>query len=255
MVRLASEVLSVEVLVERGCTIASIVESVSGLEVLWYSERPLPVDLGPTGEASRAYFDNEVFAGGWFPMFPTAGGPGGRDDLRLHGEAPRIPWTTRRQSTNELVTELCLTQSGLLLERAISVVGRSVLTRTTVTNMGLEQTDVSAGEHPCFNAKHLQLDELILGVEVVQLSQSGVRHRVFPATGLAVLRSISGAAVITIEWDPGLLPGLLVWEDSRGIVAVEPKSFIGRSADEVGHHWWRMKPGEVRRWSMTVSLA
>ncbi len=256
MIRLESERLRVEVLPEHGCTITSIVDRPSGVELLWSgARRPLPSDLGPTGEASRDYFERCVFIGGWFPMFPMAGGPGSRTDVRLHGEAPRIGWDVVHDDGTRLTTEALLTDS-VLLTRRTQLDGAKLSVITEACNGSPDPFEVlAAGEHPCFDLQQLGITALrSAGSWTPLIRDEHVEHAVGHGVGEARLRCSKPDFDLELRWDREELPGLLTWRRGHEILAVEPKTFVGRSADDVGARHRTLAVGETMTWSLSVNL-
>ncbi|MGV8849702.1 MAG: hypothetical protein ACOH16_09155 [Propionibacteriaceae bacterium] len=253
MISTESTILSIDVR-EQGCNISSIVDKQTGIELLWSTPTKLSRPLGPTGETSRQYFDEHVFAGGWFPMFPMAGGPGSRRDLRLHGEAPRIDWSLEERALGTVHAWTTLPQSQTQLTRTIRVDESRVEVVTLVRNRGLEPLEVTAGEHPCFHAALLGIREIDLGGEPVPIGDGQPEHTTRPGLGRARIPSPAIGADLLLDWDHGDFPGVLVWQDPRGIVAVEPKSFVGRSADDVGSLWRTIQPGQFMQWRIRLTV-
>lgn len=94
-------------------------------------------------------FDTEVFVGGWFGMFPTAGIPGAADaDRVMHGDLPRVSWRVVRHSATTL-TLSAEARPGFALTRALSLVDGTLTVRTEACNRTGTPLAVSFGEHPC----------------------------------------------------------------------------------------------------------
>lgn len=254
-IRLEPEDLAVEVSLGQGCTITRIRDRATGVDLLRHEPKPPPGGLGPTGKASRRYFQEKVFIGGWFPMFPIAGGPGSRADLRLHGEAARVPWRVGRVTSQSVNAHVVLPESGLALRREITIAGSTVSTRTLVRNPGVAGTYVSAGEHPCFDIAQLGATAVTAGTVRIELADDDeVEHIVLPASGTAALSGDRPGRDVVVSWDPSVLPGLLIWRRGRDIVGIEPKSFIGRSIDDVADRWVHLAPDATWEWSVAVRL-
>ncbi|MCC5948212.1 MAG: hypothetical protein JJT89_07120 [Nitriliruptoraceae bacterium] len=138
---------------EHGFVIGSLTTPQLG-NVFWNppgaSFAPLGDDLGPTGEASIGSFDRGVLAGGWFPMFPSAGPPGRGHDGWMHGEAPRLPWSVTSSSDTHVRARLTTPVSGFLLERELRVSGPVLRVETEAHNVSGAVRSITFGEHPCF---------------------------------------------------------------------------------------------------------
>ena len=257
MRELASRQIVVCVEPAHGMTITSIIDRRTGIDLMWHEESPgaLTPNIGPAGPISRDTFDETIMIGGWFPMFPTAGGPGSRKDLWLHGEATRVEWNTDSATAETLLGNVTLPASNLSMARRIEVSGRTVTVATVVSNATSERAMVTAGEHPCFDIEALDISALDIGAGPVKVPQDDkIAHHPGYATGRAEIHSEALGGVVALEWDQDQLPGLMVWRRGREVLALEPKSFVGRSADDVGESWWTIEPGASRQWWMRIRI-
>lgn len=140
----------------HGFHVESIVLRSTGTNLLWNPARrrfdPLGVVLGPPGVQSIDSFDRDIFGGGWFPMFPTAGLPSvAPDEPRwMHGEAPRLPWTESYRDASSSTCEVFTPASGFRVSRTVAVAAGTVTVMTSATNLSGQPQSVSFGEHPCF---------------------------------------------------------------------------------------------------------
>lgn len=122
------------------------------VNLLWQREDPPLQEFTEPAAATAAGdpFDETVFAGGWFGMFPNAGIPGVADtNVQLHGTFPRHKWEVIDQGDTSLSCRL--RAEGFSAVRTVSLDGASVRVATTVTNEDVNSQEVSFGEHPCFD--------------------------------------------------------------------------------------------------------
>lgn len=151
-VELSSPELTVVAYPAHGFVITVLAPTESGVNLLWERADPPLHDLGsapPTGPAIRE-FDESVFAGGWFVMFPLAGIPGVSDDIPMHGEAPRIAWE-QIQVSRSSVTCRAVLPGRFDVQRSLRLAGRSLEVTTEVLNLSETEAAVTFGEHPCFS--------------------------------------------------------------------------------------------------------
>lgn len=260
MILLRDDRLEVAVAPEHGMTVVSIVDRDSGVDLLWHHPgnrvRALTDDLGPPGAASRAVFEETVFVGGWFAMFPTVGDPGSRDDVWLHGEAPRRAWSLGESGRGHVQAALELLTVPLSASRTVSLVGGSVRIRTIARNNGEETVAVAAGEHPCFDRAALGIDALSLGEATEPVpADDEIEHRMYEAHGRASFEARRIGKKVALEWDPTALPAVLTWRRGRDVLAVEPRSTSARSVGALADDGcWRVRPGGEVSWGMQLSL-
>lgn len=143
--------LEVTCLPEHGMLLSEIVPAAIGVNLLWQRPNaPLHSFVEPAqASAMGDPFDAEVFAGGWFGMFPNAGIPGANDaDEQMHGSFPRFAWNVLQYDDTSLICELEV--EGLRAVRTVQLDGTNVRVSTEVENRGATDREVSFGEHPCF---------------------------------------------------------------------------------------------------------
>ncbi|WP_348788858.1 hypothetical protein [Leifsonia sp. NPDC080035] len=136
---------------DYGCLISSF--AIGGVEFLYRREDAPSVlpPLGPPGRGSERDFDDGIFRGGWFPMFPVAGMPD--DDTWQHGWAPRVAWRVSQEQGTRLRTEVSgdfLDGGGAAVTRDIRVAPGILTVTTSITNRGTGVRSYTFGEHPCF---------------------------------------------------------------------------------------------------------
>ncbi|GGM64251.1 hypothetical protein [Microbacterium saperdae] len=134
--------------------------------LLWSRERvhavrDLPLTASTVAESDD--FDEAVFIGGWFGMFPTAGIPGAADGDRIvHGDLSRVRWRVRSRDRASIAAT-AEARPGFSMTRTLSV-HSGVLTVDTVVRNDTEQVQLVAfGEHPClsraaFRAGRIRVD-------------------------------------------------------------------------------------------------
>ena len=96
-------------------------------------------------------FDDAVFLGGWFGMFPTAGIPGAADDDRvMHGDLPRVSWTVTNRGSDH-VEARAFARPGFEMTRRLDIRDGVLMVSTSVQNLTDEPLAVAFGEHPCLS--------------------------------------------------------------------------------------------------------
>jgi hypothetical protein len=139
-----------------GFHLSSMVERQSGTELLWCSDREPTIHdrLGAPGAASIESWEQDVFIGGWFGMFPSCGLPSVRSELStwMHGEVGRRAWTVSALSDepNRVEATLLMQSSPWKVKRSVVMTSRGFIMRTEAQNVGREALDSTFGEHPCF---------------------------------------------------------------------------------------------------------
>ncbi|MDO8209956.1 hypothetical protein [Conexibacter sp. CPCC 206217] len=138
----------------QGFSIASLVDRASGAEALWqrpnHDPAPCTRVLGPAGVASEAGF-LDVFAGGWFEMFPEVGytQPGDPTSL-LHGEVVRLPWEVLDAGAQHVEARVACVRRPLTLVRRLTLDGATLRVCERIENTGAEPAPYTWGHHPCF---------------------------------------------------------------------------------------------------------
>ena len=158
--RIEADGLAVECLPQAGFTITAITDMVSGANALWtrggFSPAAPGYVLGPSGEASIESF-SDLFVGGWFEMFPTAGYPGtlqgsvGPARSLLHGEVMRLPWDLIEQSTTAVEATVATIRTPFRLTRRLAIESAQLVIRETIENVGRAPVPYVWGHHPCFS--------------------------------------------------------------------------------------------------------
>lgn len=269
---LQNDHVRVNVAPQHGFVIASIELSDSTENILWNppnsSLDALPSDdLGPSGDPSIQYFDREILAGGWFPMFPTAGLPGSDTERWMHGELPRLRWNVVEESDTHITAVVDTPATSFNVQRTVRLIGDTISAATRVRNHSGRTQQVTFGEHPCFSRKVFAHGVLEAAPRTVRVTSPadlinarlvGDREFCWPnglmTTGetvdLSVIPgapdgrhdhiSLSGIKKATIrgrrhtvdlEWD---LPHALLWQNfgNLDVFALEPMSAPGRTFDD-----------------------
>ena len=136
----------------HGMLITEIVPQSHGANLLWQrQDGPLhDFDRPATATSEADPFDEQVFAGGWFGMFPNAGIPGVLDSgEQMHGSFPREAWKVVHQGDATL--SCTLETDGFEAVRTLRLTENTVRVDTEVTNVRAGDREVSFGEHPCFS--------------------------------------------------------------------------------------------------------
>ena len=159
-VRISADGLTVECLPDAGFTITAITDEATGAEALWRREGFTPGasvrTLGPSGDASVESFV-DLFVGGWFEMFPTAGYPGtvdgpvGPSRSLLHGEVMRLPWDIVERSARHIEATVDTLRTPFRLTRRLEIIESELLVREHVRNVGRASAPYVWGHHPCFS--------------------------------------------------------------------------------------------------------
>ena len=136
----------------HGCVITELRPTAAGRNLLWSRPSAPLHDLDGSIAPGPAIdqFDETVFAGGWFGMFPLAGIPGAGDtDIPMHGDVPRIAWEVARLDPDSAVCT-ARTPSGFDVERSLRLDGPSLRVATRARNVSGVERIATWGEHPCF---------------------------------------------------------------------------------------------------------
>jgi galactose mutarotase-like enzyme len=160
VVRISGGNLAVACHPKAGFTITSIIDEATGAEALWTRAGFTPAvftrTLGPSGEASVESFV-DLFVGGWFEMFPTAGysgtveGPVGPSRSLLHGEVMRLPWDIIEQSASHIEASVVTLRTPFRLTRRLEIVEDELVIHERVHNLGGTAAPYVWGHHPCFS--------------------------------------------------------------------------------------------------------
>jgi galactose mutarotase-like enzyme len=155
MVELCSEQLIVRARPEHGMIVTAVIDRVSGADALWARPNFEPATISRTiGEAGAASIETfmDIFVGGWFEMFPSAGIPGSAEGPLsvMHGEVARVPWDEVERSESRLVCETTTLRTPFSVRRTLEVAGGTLRSTTEVRNHGEEPAPYLWGQHPCF---------------------------------------------------------------------------------------------------------
>lgn len=154
-ITLRSDALTVRCTPAQGFSIASFVDSLSGAEALWqrpgHTPAPAPRQLGPAGEPSSETF-LDLFAGGWFEMFPEVGytQPGDLASL-VHGEVVRLPWEILAAADDHVEARAACVRRPLTLTRRLTLEGARLRVAERIENVGAAPAPYTWGHHPCFS--------------------------------------------------------------------------------------------------------
>jgi hypothetical protein len=151
---LRSDALRVELLPDKGCDIASIVDRRTDVEVLWQA---------PWGRrAAHAQpwaADSEVhwmyrLSGGWQILLPHAGTAREVDGAvrGFHGEAGLAVWAVQAATDHSATLSTQLLSAPLAVRRSVVVEGSAVVVEESVTNESPDPAAFSWGHHPTFGA-------------------------------------------------------------------------------------------------------
>lgn len=255
---LSSDALEVAVAPEHGFTITSITLAGDDENVLWSPQgaslaRLPDRELGPAGEASITHFDRNILVGGWFPMFPTAGPPGGVSHVWMHGELPRIAWKVDTSSKSEVTASATTPASGMEAHRTVRLVEDTVHVLTSVINQSGRAQQVTFGEHPCFARQVFASGRLLLrptlastgapadndnsvlvpdqhfdwptaraarggGVNLADVpTAADGRHDHISLVGVASALVCGKRHTLDISWDAAMMPNALLWQHFRPV--------------------------------------
>lgn len=159
-IRLEGSGLRVECDPRAGFVITAIVDAATGANALWertsFSPGEFTRVLGPSGELSIESF-LDLFVGGWFEMFPTAGFPGtvqgavGPARSLFHGEAMRLPWEVTHQDATAVEASVITVRTPFRLTRCLRVERDELVVTERVDNLSPVPVPYVWGHHPCFD--------------------------------------------------------------------------------------------------------
>ncbi len=159
-IRLGGDPLLVECDPDAGFAISAIVDAATGANALWQRTGFIPAEyrraLGPAGDASVESFI-ELFAGGWFEMFPTTGYSGtvpgavGPALSLLHGEAMRMPWVVTHRDALTVEAWVDMVRTPFRLTRRLEIVDANLVVSERAENRGSATAPYVWGHHPCFD--------------------------------------------------------------------------------------------------------
>jgi galactose mutarotase-like enzyme len=138
----------------HGMLIRDAIDVPSGAAALWRKPAPRSAPgsraLPPPGPASIDTFW-DVFAGGWFPMFPAAGFTGELDGAPtlFHGELNRLPWNVVDRGPTWIEGRAETVRSPFAVQRRVAVDRGELRVDTAIANVGAAPASYVYGEHPC----------------------------------------------------------------------------------------------------------
>lgn len=154
--------------VYRGADIVSVVDTRTGVDVLfrtpWAERARAASRRGPAqwhNSSAEAWL--ESYGGGWQLLCPNAAGPTIRGGVEqgFHGEAAVVPWLIDTADATSAVLHVELFTAPLQIRRSLVLDG-SVLTVTdTVTNLAPVPVEFDFQHHPAFGPPLLSADCLI----------------------------------------------------------------------------------------------
>lgn len=244
-----------------GCLISSF--EVEGVEFLYHrdGERSSLPPLGPRGRRSERDFDDGIFQGGWFPMFPVAGMPD--DDTWQHGWAPRVSWHVLQQQRGRLRTSVggdFLDGNGARVVREIRVTPGVLTVLTSITNESHDVRTYAFGEHPCL-PRDLFAGGTVVSphrVPIAGHADGSAGHAQWKTPALTLAAPAGGASVtITAEGLPfGVLWSNFASEELKDVdcIAWEPCTSRGLGiTDARGYDsLTRISPGETQRYRVRI---
>jgi galactose mutarotase-like enzyme len=154
-VELVSGAASVRCNPSHGMVITEFRDGATGANALWtrsgFTPATISRQIGLAGDPSIESF-MDLFVGGWFEMFPSAGLPGDASGALsvMHGEVARVPWDEVERSESRLVCETTTLRTPFGVRRTLEVADATLRARTEVVNLGGEPAPFLWGQHPCF---------------------------------------------------------------------------------------------------------
>jgi hypothetical protein len=160
VVRLASSMVTVDVLPQFGAAITSVRRTADQLELLHQTPWGLPSRGVPqlSGTAETERYD--VDPGGWESIFPNGGDTVTVDgaDQGFDGEARISPFDVVELSDTEITMTTRLRRSPVAMTKIVSVTDATVTVTETVRNLGTEDRDVMWGSNLQFGAPLISKD-------------------------------------------------------------------------------------------------
>ena len=159
-IRVGDDSLLVDCDPDAGFVISAIIDVATGANALWRRTGFVPGEfrriLGPSGDLSIESFI-DLFAGGWFEMFPTTGYPGtvqgavGPAVSLLHGEAMRLPWVVTHRDASTVEASVDMVRTPFRLTRRLEIVGGELVVSEQAENLCPVPAPYVWGHHPCFD--------------------------------------------------------------------------------------------------------
>ncbi|WP_432144081.1 DUF4432 family protein [Streptomyces sp. bgisy084] len=151
---LRSDQLTVGVLPGKGADIVSLVDTATGIDVLFRSPwgRRDPALLPSTRDSQLDWLAR--YPGGWQQLVPNAGAARVVDGVLrgYHGEAAVVGWEVESADESSAALGVQLVTAPLTLTRRLRVRGPSLLVTDTIHNDSAEPVDVMWVQHPAFGA-------------------------------------------------------------------------------------------------------
>jgi hypothetical protein len=154
LLTLRSDVLEVALLPRKGADIYSIVDRLSGIDVLFKSPWGWrdPTSL-PSGTDSKVDWLAR-YPGGWQQLVPNAGEARVVDSVTrgFHGEAAVVPWMLEHSSDSVARLTVDLTTAPLRLDRQVALEGPLLSVQDTIRNLSPDPVEFMWVQHPVFGA-------------------------------------------------------------------------------------------------------
>lgn len=156
---LANEHVALELDLDRGADIVSLVDRRTGVDVMFrtpWAERAEAVarrgSLLWHGTSMGAWL--ESYAGGWQLLCPNAGDESERAGVThgFHGEAAVVPWTLVEAGPQSATLRVELHTSPLTIERTLSLAGPVVALDDRVHNNSSVVVELDYQQHPALGA-------------------------------------------------------------------------------------------------------
>ena len=156
-ISLTSHGLGVRIRPERGADIVSIVDTRTGIDVMFrtpWSQRAAELVASGRqpwpGDSVQSWLAG--YEGGWQLLCPNAADPRRRHDVELgfHGEASVVPWQVDNVGHASAQLSVELLTCPLRIERSVRAEGTSVTVTDTVTNLAPLPIGFDYQHHPAF---------------------------------------------------------------------------------------------------------
>lgn len=165
-VRMSNNLISIDVLPDKGADIYALVHKATGIDVMWKSPAGLrgPHEGRFSPDSQVAWL--EQYEGGWQEIAPNGGDPGVYKgvELSFHGECTLLPWSYEiiKESSEEIIVDFQVTmfRSPFRLLRRMILRHDSAVLRfdEQLTNMANEPMDLMWGHHPAYGEPFLSGD-------------------------------------------------------------------------------------------------
>lgn len=155
---LSNSYLEVTVLSNKGSDIYSLVDSRTGIDVLW--KTPWGLRLPCRGQVSHTSQGRwlEAYPGGWQLLLPNGG-----DECEqkgavwgFHGEAALVPWEVVAVTATSATLETVLFSAPLRVTREFTLDGPVLRVREVVENLSSEPVEAMWSHHPAFGGPFLE---------------------------------------------------------------------------------------------------